>query len=138
MGMYTELVLKCEIKDDVPAYVKDVLKYLFKSGDEPQMLPKHAFFECPRWPMVGRSGSFYHHPNPVSDYWTGHEGADNRGGQIFSRSDLKNYNDELTKFLDWLMPYIDQPDGACIGWTWYEEDDKPTLIYKTGESLGNH
>lgn len=138
MGMYTELVLKCEIKDDVPPYVKDVLKYLFKAGDEPKMLPQHEFFKCSRWPMVGQGSSFYHHPRAMSDYWTGHGDKDDRGGYIFSRSDLKNYDAEIAKFLDWLMPYIDQLDGECIGWTWYEEDEKPTLIYKTGEANGNH
>lgn len=131
MGMYTELVLKCQIKDNLPDDVRAVLKHLFKEGDEPKSLPDHAFFKCPRWMMIGQCSSFYHHPAALSDYWTGHGNDDNRGGYIFSRSDLKNYDDEIAKFIDWVMPYIDEMDGQCIGWSWYEEETEPTLLYKT-------
>jgi transposase InsO family protein len=50
---------------------------------------------------------------------------------------LKNYDNEIKHFIDWLTPYIDQEDGECIGWSWYEEDDKPTLLFK-GKVNGNH
>lgn len=131
MGMYTELVLKCQIKDEAPSQVKEVLKYLFKGGEELKTLPDHKFFKCPRWNGIGQCSSFYHHPKALSDYWTGHGNNDDRGGYLFSRSDLKNYDQEIENFLDWLMPYIDEYEGQCIGWQWYEEDDEPTLLYKT-------
>jgi hypothetical protein len=134
MGMYTELVLKCQIKDDLPDDVRAVLKHLFKGGDEPESLPDHEFFKSRRWSLIGRCSSFYHHPNAMSDYWTGHGDDDNRGGYIFSRSDLKNYDGEIGHFIDWLMPYIDQDEGDCIGWEWYEEDDVPTLLLKKGQA----
>jgi len=131
MGMYTELVLKCQIKDDLPADVRSVLKYLFKGGDKPlAVLPDHEFFKCPRWDFIGQGSSFYHHPAALSDYWTGHGDDDNRGGYLFSRSDLKNYDNEIEKFIDWLRPYIDENDEQCIGWSWYEEEDQPTLLFK--------
>jgi hypothetical protein len=131
MGMYTELVLKCQIKDDLPDDVRAVLKFLFKEGKEPTVLPDHEFFKCPRWSGIGQGSSFYHHPKAMSDYWTGHGDDDNRGGYIFSRSDLKNYDGEIGHFIDWLMPYIDQDEGDCIGWEWYEEEEQPTLLFKT-------
>lgn len=50
--MYTELVIKCEIKSNVPDEVKAVLRFLFAGGPEP-VAPDHVFFKCPRWRMVG-------------------------------------------------------------------------------------
>jgi hypothetical protein len=131
MGMYTELVLKCNIRDDVPQDVRNVLKHLFNQDEEPVTLPDHQFFKCQRWQMIGQCSSFYHHPKALSDYWTGHGGNEDSGGCIFSRSDLKNYGYEITHFIDWLMPYIDEEEGQCIGWEWYEEDTQPTLLFKT-------
>jgi hypothetical protein len=107
------------------------LNHLFRQGEEPESLPDHAFFKCPRWSLIGICSSFYHHPKAMSDYWTGHGDDDDRGGYIFSRSDLKNYDGEIDHFLDWVMPYIDETEGHCIGWEWYEEDESPTLLFKT-------
>ena len=132
MGMYTELVLKCEIKENVPENVHNILSYLFNQADgfdNPPPQPDHAFFLCERWRMLGQCSSFYHVPFALSKYSTGF--SDGRaGGYIFSRSDLKNYDNEIKHFIDWLTPYIDQEDGECIGWSWYEEDDRPTLLFK--------
>jgi len=128
--MYTELVLKCCINDDVPPEVKQVLKCLFSHGEDPETLPDHPFFSLPRWEMIGRCSSFYHHPNAVNSYWTGFGNDDDRGGHLFSRSDIKNYDGEIESFIDWLRPYIDEEDDQCIGWTWYEEESAPTLIFK--------
>ena len=43
------------------------------------------------------------------------------------RANLKNYDNEIDKFLHWLTPYIDTE--GFIGYTRYEEYDDPTLIY---------
>lgn len=43
------------------------------------------------------------------------------------RANLKNYDNEIDKFLHWLAPYIDTE--GFIGYTRYEEYDDPTLIY---------
>jgi hypothetical protein len=41
---------------------------------------------------------------------------------------LKNYNNEIDKFIDWLKPYLKNEKGTIIGWKWYEEDMSPTVI----------
>lgn len=130
MGMYTELVLKCQIKEGVPRQVKEVLHYLFvdQTTGVPEC-PNHPFFKTPRWNFVGSSGSFYHHPKPVTHLYEV-DYADFM--YIFSRSDLKNYDNEIALFLDWINPYLDHMPGECIGWTWYEEEEQPTLIYCKG------
>lgn len=120
MGMYTELVLKCSIKKDCPQQVVDILNKLFNGAEYSGELPKHPFFSCERWDHVGSSHSFYHIPWHDSKY---------EKDYIFSRCDLKNYEDEIENFLDWVRPYIYEPSGTCIGWKWYETDGEPTLLY---------
>ena len=119
MGMYTELVLKAQVKDHLPEDVEAVLQFLFNREDIPEHLPEHEFFQCPRWRFLGSSSSYNHVPFTSGCYAEGY---------IFSRSDLKNYNDEIGKFISWLLPYLDVTEGDCIGWTWYEEERQPTLI----------
>jgi len=119
MGMHTELVIKADTKTDLPPIVDSVLQHLFNGANEPDALPDHAFFSCYRWSMVGRCSSYYHVPWADSKYSEGY---------IFSRSDLKNYDDEIELFIDWIKPYLDQMQGDCIGWSWYEESETPTLI----------
>lgn len=43
MGMYTELVLKCQVKGDMPKEVMDVIQYMFADADKPAKLPDHEF-----------------------------------------------------------------------------------------------
>jgi len=124
MGMFTELVLKCGIKSDAPEDVKLILRNMFNGeGDirEIDNLPEHEFFKCERFHHLGSCSSYYHIPWATSKYAEDY---------IFSRSDLKNYDNEISKFIDWLMPYIDEKPGYCIGWSWYEEETKPTLLFK--------
>lgn len=126
MGMYTELVLKCRIIEKAPEEVMHILSYLFnRSGERENLrdLPNHPFFELSRWGMLGGCSSYYHHPKALSSFQTG------IGNYLFSRSDLKNYEGEIASFLDWLRPYLENETGECIGWEWYEEDEKPTLLF---------
>lgn len=125
MGMYTELVLKCQIKEDAPTDVKSVIAHMFCGDDAPEKLPDHPFFGLTRWNFIGSCSSFYHHPEVVNscpkfDY--------TNSQYIFSRSDIKDYDGEIESFIDWLKPYVDAPEGQCIGWSWYEEEQQPTLI----------
>lgn len=97
---------------------------MFGDGKRPDVLPDHAFFKLPRWDFIGKSSSFYHHPHALSN-------LDLSYGYIFSRSDLKNYDGEITAFFDWFSPLTTAWEGKCIGYRWHEEDDAPTLVYKT-------
>ena len=119
MGMYTELVLKVEVKKQLPPEVEEVLQFLFNGGPKPELTPNHPFFDTERWTHIGNMSSYYHTPWTTSKY---------KESYIFSRSDLKNYNGEIGKFIDWLRPYLGKYQGDCLGWEWYEEEEMPTLI----------
>lgn len=124
MGMYTEILIKADVNTKkLSKEEKGVLNFLFSDGEQPQELPNHYFFTLPRWQLIGKMSSFYHHPHPVNS-------VSDDGEYIFSRSDLKNYNGEIEAFFDWFRPLTDAYEGKCIGYQWYEEDDQPTLIFK--------
>ncbi len=125
MGTYTELVLKCEIKRDRPEEVHNVLNFLFgKETEYPCVLPDHLFFKKIGWQAIGRCSSCYHIPRPINFY---------DGTVLFTRSDLKNYDDEIDTFLDWLKPYLNNLPGEFIGWIFYERSKEPVFIYMDGQ-----
>lgn len=124
MGMYTELVLKVDLVDNLPSNVIETLSFLFNGGEyEPPYLPDHPFFSKERWKRIGSCSSYGHVPWSSSKYAEGH---------IFSRSDIRNYDGEIQSFLDWLAPYLCEGMYSCIGWVWYEEEQAPTLIFLEG------
>lgn len=128
MGMYTELYLSVALKKDVPKNVVEIIEHLFgERPTDPLDLPNHDFFKCSRWMMIGRCCSFYFTPMPTSRLYFDKGNTDQY--YITTRSDLKNYDGEIGKFLDWVMPYIEAYEGNHLGHHRYEEDDQPTLIF---------
>lgn len=143
MGMYTALSLGIELKDGTPKEVIDIIRFMVDGPTDEQMpselhhvtaaqqfappLPDHELFRCDRWTMLFRCDSYYF------DWETGWKLTqddlyeDRPKFFLTGVSNLKNYDGEIRKFLAWIQPYIDT-DGF-IGWTMYEEDPAPTLIF---------
>jgi hypothetical protein len=127
MGMYTELVLNVTLRSDTPPEAMAVLRHLANGDQEPTQLPDHPFFKCERWRMVMQCSSHYFIPFALSKLEV--LSYAQAGGYLSTRSDLKNYDDEINLFVDWLTPYIDALPGDCLGYQRYEEDQRPTLLY---------
>lgn len=124
MGMYTELFVEGTLKANAPTEVTDILRLLFDRetpSTEPYDLPDTPFFKCGRWQTIGSCSSYYHIPFAMSAVYT--EIVEQRLCFI-SRSDLKNYDGEIEKFIDWITPYCER----LRGWHWFEEHDQPTLF----------
>jgi len=121
MGIYTELILKVRVHRELPKEVEEVLQYLFAEGERPEKLPDHEFFLLKNWTYIGNSSSYYHIPKSFSHY---------EMGCLFTRFDLKNYDYEIEKFIDWIDDYIINESGSVIGWQWYEGSEEPTLLRK--------
>lgn len=126
MGMYTELVLNVTISSDAPEEVVTMLRAMANRDVEPGDLPRpdHPFFKTGRWSALMAASSHYFIPFALSemrslDYTSYH--------YLSTRSDLKNYDNEIDLFIDWLTPYVDH-DGFA-GYKRYEEDEHPTLLY---------
>lgn len=125
MGMYTEILIKCNIRSCIGDADRAMLGYMFNAEDEPAVLPDHEFFKTTRWKSVGRGSSHSHIPWTDSCFGGDQYGI---GCALFSRSDLKNYDREIELFFDYLRSLASAFPGECIGWQWYEDDDVPTLV----------
>lgn len=132
--MYTELIFGAAIDTTRLTDVDlKALEYLFKPeidwDDVPQELPDHPFFKCDRWGAITRCSSCYFAviQNP-SIY---HIDSIPKRLELSSRANLKNYDNEIEKFLDWIHPHIEQGSGDrdFYAIVCYEEQDKPTIYY---------
>lgn len=126
MGMYTELIFGASIKEDAPEEVIEALKYMIGKTDE-----KPENFPLPdgRCEDLFRGGSYYFAINdPATKMWLDHI---TKQWHISTRSNIKNYENEIETFLEWIKPHIDSGSGArdLYAITIYEEQDAPTLYY---------
>lgn len=127
MGMYTRLTFWAEVKPDCEAL--PILRYLADPSEEaePTGWPDHEFFRTDRFTSTLVCSSYYHQTkgtvfayDDISKTW-----------MLNVDSSLKNYGDEIGKFLDWFSPY-DAGYSEFRGFYLYEESEDPTLIYRVG------
>lgn len=130
MGMYTEFVCAFELKKETPKEIVNILKYMTKEesiDEEVLTVPNDIFFECERWRCLFTMDSYYFSGDTHSTVR-----YDNIAETYFVtiRSNLKNYDDEIHKFLKWIKPYIYYyEDNDFLGYSRYEECKEPDLIY---------
>ena len=124
MGMYTEINLGLCFKKDTPDEIINTIWCLLGEKEWEKELPNHKFFKCDRFKMVLTCDSYYF--DSITDSKMEFDEIDNKY-HLNVRSNLKNYNDEIGEFIDYISPYI-ETDGF-IGYMRYEECDNPTLIY---------
>jgi hypothetical protein len=127
MGMYTELNCAFSLSKDTPPQIVEVLLYMTgQSPTEPAELPPHPLFGDTRWDGMLTSSSAYFDGEPHSTVRLDEIDGQHR---VTIRSNFKNYDDEITKFIDWITPYIDALPGDFIGYSRYEDTEIPTLLY---------
>ena len=124
--MYTELVLGINLKEDVPNEVVDILTYMLESDQESlePTLPDHNLFRSDRWKFMLRCDSYYFAGFTHSEMYYDDIG---KQWEINIRCNLKNYDNEIEKFINWISPYVESRGYA--GYMRYEECSKPTEIY---------
>ncbi|MFA5760512.1 MAG: hypothetical protein WC877_01965 [Dehalococcoidales bacterium] len=136
MGMYTEIIFGCSLKKDTPLNVINVMQFMTDPSDfkdESKItggLPDHKFFNTPRWKWMFHCSSYYFGVNESSSkMWYDDISKDYR---ISVRSNLKNYDDEIELFLEWIHPYVNHGTGYnnLYAIVTYEESEVPTLYYK--------
>ena len=131
MGMYTEIHFNAALREGTPEEVLRVLRYMVDGDDKEPELPAHPLFATPRWRHLFTCDSYYFAADTNSTLR-----YDDIAKQYFLcvRSNLKNYDNEIEQFIDWIDPYLDaHPPGDFLGFSRYEETETPTLIYKQGE-----
>lgn len=129
MGMYTEFHFNAELKRDLPDEVVQALTYMVKNEGEAYafQLPDHPLFDCSRWHYMLQCDSYYFDMIPNSQFE--HDNIGSGSYYLSIRSNFKNYEDEIEKFIDWIKPYLNKLPGDFLGFHRYEETEDPTLIY---------
>ncbi len=129
MGMYTELCYNVRLKEDTPEKVIKTLFYLIGKGDS--LNTDTAFInltdrirymlQCDSYYFDADTYSSLRYDDIVETYY------------FNVHCNLKNYDDEIDKFVDWLDPWVDAFAGDFLGFSRYEENQEPKIIRKGAE-----
>lgn len=128
MGMYTEIYINANLLPNTPSEVINVLKAVCEDRHSNLLDPFPA-----RWRLLFNNGSYYTPLTSCSNLTFDSIAAQ---WSILGKGDIKNYNNEIEDFFDYVMPYIDAEEGMFIGYFRYEESPEPTLIFKSKEKYG--
>lgn len=126
MGMYTELIFGARLKKDTPNEVISTLQYMINpTGDKP------LDFQLPdgRYEHLFTMSSYYFGvQKSVREMWYD---SISKSYHISTRSNTKNYGNEIETFLEWIKPYIDCGSGLkdMYAVVMYEEDETPSIYY---------
>ena len=130
MGMYTELNIGVDLTPSTPDSVIEVLNYMLGNKEDMVEVPDHPLFQTERWRYMLGSDSCYFDgrtdSSMVRDAVTG----------VYAlnvRCNLKNYDGEISKFLDFIFPYV--RTYGFIGYTRYEEFELPYLIWRGEDKM---
>ena len=123
MGMYTELILGCSLTKDLPKECVNALNNCINSSDIiiDDFSKKYELMDI----CYSESAYFGSPPSckfiEDSDYY-----------QLSIRSNLKNYFQEIERFLDYLRPYVEYGSGIneFYAIVTYEENSYPTIWFK--------
>jgi hypothetical protein len=117
MGMYTEIYVNVDLKENTPPIIIDTLRHIC-SGRTPDGFPSRTgslFSDCSYYTPRTSAGHLTY--DKISKQWS-----------LLGKGDLKNYDNEIEHFFEWLMPWIEGCPSDFIGYHRYEEDQNPTLV----------
>lgn len=125
MGMYTEIYVNVDLRKETPDHVMNTLKAMCRMipDEEAEVVLK----EYPsRWICLFSNMSYYTPStscrsltfDEISQQWS-----------LLGKGDIKNYGGEIQEFFEWIMPWVDGHLGDFIGYSRYEECQKPTLYF---------
>jgi hypothetical protein len=123
MGMYTELIFGAKLKKDTPNEVIETLRYLVGDIEKPEKVAIDL------WRNPLNFGSYYFAVNsPVRKMWFDEIDEE---WHISTRANIKNYESDIEKFLEWIKPFVAGGSGTrdMYAIVIYEESDEPTIYY---------
>lgn len=137
IGMYTALSLGVELDIGKDSDVAEILKHMAPNGwgenrypPPARLIPDHPLFRTSCWEYMLNCDSYCFNFTTNMELTWDHIANDY---YLSGTCNLKNYNDEIGSFLDWINPYIHPSNCGFIGWTMYEEDLAPTLIMRRSQ-----
>lgn len=131
MGMYTQLRLTIELPVGIDDEDLEILHFMMGELERLPEIPEHPFFQCGRWTFLFRCDSYYF---PADTHCILRFDDIGTRWYLNVQSNLKNYDGEIRKFLDWIAPKIkdEMYDQEFCGFYQYEEDAMPTLLFYDG------
>ena len=130
MGMYTEVYINCDLKEDTPEEVVNTLYAMVRGEDVDGFLEDKPH----RWSLLFRSSAYF------TDTIVGELRYNNEAWHtrpyytLHGKGAIKNYNSEIQSFFEWIKPWAEQD---FIGYYLYEEDREPTLVYANNRGNNN-
>ena len=125
--MYTELIFGAKLKKETPEKVINALKYILGDIEEK---PKDFPLPKGRCEWLFRCSSYYFGVNKsLCKMWL--DDLD-KSYHISTRSNIKNYENEIETFLNWIKPFIEDGSGEreMYAIVTYEESE-PKIYYLT-------
>ena len=119
MGMYTEIYVNVDLKENTPQSVLGVLKAICDKNAEAECLKDKP----ERWAYLFNNGSYYTPSTEVAILSYDDIG---KRWSLLGKGDIKNYAGEIEAFFEFIKPWC---DNEFVGYFRYEADREPTLIY---------
>jgi len=136
MGMYTELHMNVILKHETPWPVIQALSYMCgnceQNDDGYYIQENHVLFDLDktgkRWKqMLKNDCAYFPFKNGTKFRFDTYYGT----WFLEIKCSLKNYQNEIQKFIDWIMPHVlveGKEDGYMLGYYRYENNALPTII----------
>jgi hypothetical protein len=130
MGMYTEFHFNAQLKKDTPKSIINILKDMIYGDREYEEIktPDHPLFtNSQRWYGMLTCDSYYFAADTISTLR-----FDDTAERYFLciRCNLKNYDNEIENFVDWIDPYIEAKSENFLGFSRFESRQEPSIIRK--------
>lgn len=118
MGMYTEIFVNVDLKEETPDAVIQTLKAICEKDYKNSLLADKP----ERWAWLFSNGSYYTPSthcasltfDKISNKWS-----------LIGKGDIKNYEGEIEAFFDYIRPYV---EDNFMGYMRYEEDEMPKIM----------
>lgn len=123
MGMYTEVFVNADLKNGTPKSVINVLLAMCEKRSDSPALKGITF----RRGYMFNNGSYY---TPYTECHSLTFDCGTGRWSIIAKGDIKNYENEIEQFFEWIMPHVDAEEGEMIGYVRYEENLLPVIIVK--------
>lgn len=163
MGMYTEFIFGCSLSKNTPKICIDALDYVINGENKKPKYENPEIWEEKEYndKFIERtstnneiqtfireydfirlfcSGSYYFGAPVSKRLYYDHI---SKTYKISTRSNLKNYHNQIEKFIEYIKPYVVRGSGydhSIFAYVQYEEDEFPTIygidgIYKVNAEL---
>lgn len=120
MGMYTQIFVNVDLKENTPVQILNMLRSMAKKAEITDIggIPQ-------RWNYMFRSKSSYFAGTTFCTFQE--QDNFNKNYSFTGLGDIKNYGNEIGEFFELIAPYV--CDNVMGHW-WYEEDEEPTIALK--------